>query len=487
MQDRAGEILNPQRRFSSWAVLLGLLVALLYLPTLSIPFDFAEDGYLVYSELYSPEAGNFFSAVLHRSSREYRVTGPFRPVTWGHFMVSVLLHDQQAWGYRLERMLLCGASACIFLLLLREFRVSLVPALAITWMAFGSPYRNEIWMHHGMPEAFGNVYALLALWAALRAERSARPWCWDLLAIFALLFALGIKNTYLAIVPALLWGRFLRSQGPLLPPLCSIRASLWGYLAIGSLPILHFLSLKLWPSETHFATAFSIMNVWNRLSCYAEGLHLVVLLPSLILATWLAFLHWSRDLITTKTLGFALLLVSAGMVVYAPWSQMHARYILPGVWGLDLLLALLLTIAWRTPSWRRVLLIVLLVVALGKMSCDNVREQTHLARVLQPMWQALEDLETQSDPRPFGLYVCNIEASQGKAFWGTEAVHFTWHVRFRRRAVVPVVTVSPGDATMPPRLLTPVKHAPDPAYRLVASYGDGSPEGRSVHLWERDN
>jgi uncharacterized protein YbaA (DUF1428 family) len=258
-------------------------------------------------------------------------------------------------------------------------------------------------------------------------------------------------------------------------------------LAVSLLPILHFVSLKIWPSQTHFATSFSIMNVWNRLYCYSEGLHLLILLPSLLLAGWLAVLHWTKHLITGKTLGFALLLVSAGMVVYAPWAQMHARYIFPGVWGFDLLLALLLTLAWRAPGWSRLLLVVLLVLALGKVSRDNLREQAQLARLLQPMWHALEDLESQEDTRPFGIITSDVEALQGKAFWTSEAVHFSWHVRFRRRAVVPVVMVEPGAASAPPRLLTCTAQAPDPAYHLVASYGTGSREGRRVHLWQRDN
>jgi hypothetical protein len=168
------------------------------------------------------------------------------------------------------------------------------------------------------------------------------------------------------------------------------------------------------------------------------------------------------------------------MVVYLPWPQMHPRYVLPGIWGLDLLLAVVLTIGLRTGGWGRVVLLLVVLLGLGKLARDTVREQLTLAQRLQPTWQALVRLESAAVPAQLSLIV-----SESEGFHDGEIIHFGNHVLFRRRADL-AVTALPAHATAATEyVLSRSSEPPAGSYRLVERFGSASRKGHAVFLWRR--
>jgi hypothetical protein len=96
------------RGFPWWIVLGGLVLALGYLPTLNAPFDFIDDGNLVYpappGTTLAQHAERWWDKV--RANVEH--LGPFRPVLWVHWELAAntLGADPVAW--RAVRMAWCG-------------------------------------------------------------------------------------------------------------------------------------------------------------------------------------------------------------------------------------------------------------------------------------------------------------------------------------------------------------------------------------------
>jgi hypothetical protein len=111
--------------FPLWFMLLAsVLISALFLPTLATPFDFSEDGCLVYRDIFHVRYDNFCTAVMRQTISEFQHTGPFRPVVWAHWYASSLIHGHNALAYRMERLICCAIAAFCFLLLLREFNIN---------------------------------------------------------------------------------------------------------------------------------------------------------------------------------------------------------------------------------------------------------------------------------------------------------------------------------------------------------------------------
>ena len=92
----------------------------------------------------------------------------------------------------------------MLLWLMRELRLHPVAALVAGAAAMWNPYRNEIWTSLTLAEGVAMPYALFALVAARKAGAARRSWAWDAAAVLALLAALGCKNIFVALVPAML-------------------------------------------------------------------------------------------------------------------------------------------------------------------------------------------------------------------------------------------------------------------------------------------
>src|SRR4051794_22856512 len=185
-----------------WRVLLAgaVLLPALYLPTLNTPFDFIDDGNLVYPAP-SMALADRLHRVWERIEANYTHLGPFRPVLWVHWETFADLCRGDAFRWRCVRLLWCGLSAAALLALLRELRLKPGAALAAAALAMWNPYRNEIWTSLTLAEGVAMPYALFALVAARRAAKSAHPLRWEVASVLAVLVALGCKNTFVALIP----------------------------------------------------------------------------------------------------------------------------------------------------------------------------------------------------------------------------------------------------------------------------------------------
>ena len=120
---------TESRSFPWWVVGGGLVLALGYLPTLAAPFDFIDDGNLV----YPAPPGTTLSGHVERWWDKVRANaehlGPFRPAVWAHWELAAntLGGDPLAW--RAARLGWCALAATALLWLMRELRLH--PAAAL--------------------------------------------------------------------------------------------------------------------------------------------------------------------------------------------------------------------------------------------------------------------------------------------------------------------------------------------------------------------
>ena len=194
----------PRSPFPWWVILGGVVLALGYLPTLHAPFDFIDDGNLVYPAPPGTTLVGHVQLWWDKVAANVEHLGPFRPVLWAHWELAAntLGADPVAW--RAARLAWCGLAATALLWLLRELKARPTAALVAAAAAMWNPYRNEIWTSLTLAEGVAMPYALLALVAARKAGASSRPWAWDVVAVVGLAAALGCKNVFAALVPAML-------------------------------------------------------------------------------------------------------------------------------------------------------------------------------------------------------------------------------------------------------------------------------------------
>ena len=122
------------RRFPWWIILGALLIPCAYLPSLSTPFDFIDDGNLVYP--MGPWSLKEHWAFLRlRVSENVRHLGPFRPVLHTVWQVEAELFNGNPVVWRLARLVWCMLAAGMLLWLLYELRINSLAALLTTALA----------------------------------------------------------------------------------------------------------------------------------------------------------------------------------------------------------------------------------------------------------------------------------------------------------------------------------------------------------------
>src|SRR5436190_22780013 len=119
----AGATPVARRRFAPWLVLAGALgIPCVYLPTLATPFDFIDDGNLVYPAPPMP-FGERLALVWDKVVANYEHLGPFRPVLWVHWEPAAELFQGDAVRWRAARLVWSGLAVAALLALLRELGV----------------------------------------------------------------------------------------------------------------------------------------------------------------------------------------------------------------------------------------------------------------------------------------------------------------------------------------------------------------------------
>ena len=192
---------RPMSRSLAWVLLGAVLLPCLYLPTLATNFDFIDDGNLVYPAPPMPLAERL-DLVWLKIVNNFKHLGPFRPVLWLHWEAQAELLGGSPVCWRIWRLAWTMFAAGALLALLRDLRFRPGPSLVVTALAMWNPFRGEVWTSLTLAEGLAMPYALLAFLCAVRANRSSRPWIWDLAGMLAVLAALGCKNTFAALVPA---------------------------------------------------------------------------------------------------------------------------------------------------------------------------------------------------------------------------------------------------------------------------------------------
>lgn len=425
------------------------LIPCIYLPTLSVPFDFVDDGCLVYPS-QCRSLGEEARAVWERTVSEFHGRGPFRPVCWAHWMGGADLFGPNALHRRLARLAWAVLSTGLLLWLLREMGFSVRATVLAAALAQWSPTRGEIWLGLGLTEAFAMPYALLALLSAVRASRSSRPLGWDVLGFVCLLAALGIKNTFAALAPPVVLLR-LTCGGLSLREGC--RRHWPAALALGLtliFPITHFLLFKPGQGQYAYKVAFTWWQGPGMVRAVAVAANYEIVLLGLVLP--LLWIGWvacagrpevgqdresARSLVQRyrPVLLAGLLLAVLGIGIYLPVPGIAGRYTIPAVWGLDILVAFLLT-ALECSGRRAVQRFGYVALAGWLLFCGatNLDRQWKYRARAQLLWQALQTVERQAPSGAVVTWVGKTSPGVGVADMPvTEAEHFCWHLQGRGR------------------------------------------------------
>jgi hypothetical protein len=453
-------------RLAAWA----LIIPSLYLPTLLLRFDFVDDGCLVYARA-GATLGKHFEHIWAATVADFETNGPFRPVCWAHWEAAASLAGPHARSHRLGRLAWAVLATGTLLWLLCELGFAMPAVLGTTALALWNPFRNEIWLGLGLTEAFAMPYALLALVGAVRASRSPRRWPWDLLSVACLVAALGIKNTFAAVVPAAV---LLRLTGNGLSLREGWRRHWLGATAVGLtllVPLAHFLVLQLSPQDHTYKVHFTWLQVPRYLRALASAANwqyvvLGLLLPLLALG----IARRKRTAGTPATplaqrfrpaLGTGLLLTAAGIGIYLPIDGVSGRYTMPAVWGLDILTAFLLTAVLELGGvvWKRVALAGLAAYLLVAGVSNLGKQWRYYARA-DLLWQALEFVETHASPGTVVAWLgtSSLAPRPDELAFG-EGCHFRWHLQARNRADLSVDLVEQKQAA---RITAPVVVAGTP-------------------------
>jgi hypothetical protein len=442
---RTSPVMRPQPvaagRSAAWMPLAAVLLACLYLPSLNTPFDFIDDGNLVYPSAPMP-LGVRLGLVWRKIAANYQHLGPFRPVLWVHWEVQAELFRANPVAWRASRLVWAALAATVLLWLMRELGIRPGAAILAATLAMWNPYRNEIWTSLTLSEGVAMPYALLVLVCAVRATRSQRPWRWDLAGSVCLLAALGCKNTFAALVPAQLLLRILASGLPLREAWRS-HARRATFLTLPLLmPVVHFIVFKLGWHAGQYRLGLSWLQLSGMLRTLGGAISLSFVGPGLIVAAFVVALHhksstdrepWAwlgmvcqRHRVTCMA-GLALLV--CGTAPYLLASGVAGRYAIPAVWGADLAISILLTelAAVRAIAWRR--------MAYGFLGCGlvavavaNVGRQDRFAARAALLWQVLEHVAAAAPPETCMAWM------EGQALNVEEGIHFAWHLQARGRA-----------------------------------------------------
>jgi hypothetical protein len=429
------------------------MLASLYLPTLATPFDFVDDGCLVY-----PHGDRTLRQFLRRgwvtTVADYQEHGPFRPVLWAHLVAEAEGLHANALAWRAVHLAWAALAAGTLLWLLRELGMSRAAAVLAAALAMWNPYRGETWTNLTVTEGVAMPYALLALICAVRASRSSRPAPWDCAGVLLMLAALGCKNTFAAVVPAQL---VLRT----FPDGMALREG-WrrNWLRAGGLaltlllPAGHYLAYKLsWHAGQYVAVGASLAQLGRMLRTVRGALSYEFMTPSILLsgaALWMSYRvrgasgggGWQQYRAACLA---GLVLLACGVGIYLPIDGVAGRYAIPAAWGTDFLLAALLSALAVSPAtrWRRAAFAAF-GAGLVAVAVANLGKQDKFTARADLLWQTLEWVERQAPP---GL--C-LTWYNGRELNPSEAVHFRHHLHARGRADVSLIVRDDADGRFDP-------------------------------------
>jgi hypothetical protein len=392
-----------------WRLIILLVAALcgLYASTVSGPFDFEDDGNLVYSS--APHSGftDRLSLVWENTLAQLQYHGPLRPVHWAYFELHNYIFGTDVLRWRVARLGTLGVSAFLFLVLLLDLRVPRYAGALAVAIGLLAPIRSEIWYRLAFLEALAMPMVLLAFIAARKASRAERPFLWDVIGSLSILSAILTKNVFVAALPAQVMLRIWPDTRPIDE---GVRAHWRPALAlslIAAVPIGHLIYFK-YAVEAHSpykvgvpsikATHSMVRAVLSRASGYEFiGLGLAIALVGVVACP--VARRWARGEPLRRVWILGLLLMLSGIMVYLPLGAVTGRYTVPAAWGVDMLNAALLScvpaITWR--NLRRAIYVALALGALVMVVANLYHQEVFLGRS-KILWQTTTWLLHESPP-----------------------------------------------------------------------------------------
>jgi hypothetical protein len=457
--------------FPRWVILGGILLALGYLPMISAPFDFMDDGNLVYPTkgLTLPQHAELW---WQKVAANVEHLGPFRPAVWLHWQTAANLFGADSVAWRSGRLVWCAFAAITLLWFFHTLKIPPVAAMLAGAAAMWNPYRNEIWTSLTLAEGVAMPYAMLALIASRRAVASPRPMLWDWLAMLSLLMCLGCKNTFVALLPVMLYLRVANETG------CGVwdglKANWWRVLVYTTplaMPVIHFIYFKTHWKPGYYETPGPSFTQAGHFLNWLKGASGVDFLAAGALAA-VAMVWWKRKSLSGSirvplVAGAGLLI--CGFAVYLPMNIMSSRYTMPAVWGVDLLFALLLSAFVKLESSRFTQVTwAALGLGLVALMVAGVNRQEKIVARNTMLWSMIHHVEKQL---PTGAV---LEWRSGSTESGElnveEGIHFYWHLLHRGRGDVRILLTDLEGNPIPRVELAPVLG--EPAYRLSAHGSD---------------
>lgn len=468
---------EPRARFPWWIPLGAVVVALGFVRTLAAPFDFIDDGNLVYPAPAGTSAAGHAELWWANVAANVDHLGPFRPTLWMHWHAQANLFGADPVAWRAYRLMWCALAAGTLLWLMRELRVPAPAALLATAAAMWNPYRSEIWTSLTLAEGGAMPYALFGLIAARRAAQSQRPLWWDVTGALAVLMALGFKNTFAALVPAQLVLRVWADDLTLREALRRNAARAAALSVTLVLPVAHFIYFKLnWHPGQYEPAPPSLAQALVVLKGLKGGTGLDLLGAGVVAALLVAIRGRGPLAEFRAALVGGAVLAAAGAAVYLPMAGFSGRYSMPAAWGLDVLFAVLLTALVRAPrATGRVVAIVLLCGGLALTLVTTLHRQQEAAARAHLLWGVVHHLESHAAP---GATVAWISGDPLRGELGVEeGIHVQWHLANRGRGDVRIALL---DANEQPLSRVEVRaSAAAPVYRVAGAKDAGA-------AWEPD-
>jgi hypothetical protein len=419
-------------------MLLSLLCAAIYIPTLRANFDFSDDGATAHP-VGVQSVAEFNRLVWKTTYIEFAERAPYRPVAWYFWIGQQELFHGDAFLWRCFRLLWTALSAAALIWCLQELGFGPWIALLTTILAIWNPYREEVWLSLTFCEGIAMPFSLGALVCAYRAARSPRAWLWDIGAIVCALLAIGCKNVFAVVVPAQI---FLRVCEPGLTLRAGMRRHGLRALMLGvvlAFPIAHFICYRQMTAHEHrYNIGFTWQQPLDMLNALVSSAGKDFISPAIVVAL-IAWWWSSRGRVDEQgssflvqhraALGAGLILFVLGWGVYAPLGGVSGRYALPGVWGLDLLLAVVLAKLSLLRSPLQKLSWALLACGIIATAVANVGKQEKNTVRLATLWEALHFVEDKAPEGSCVHWVGVLNRGNAETLECGEGVHFSWHLQ----------------------------------------------------------
>lgn len=475
------------RRCPWWIVLGALLLPCLYLPTLGIPFDFADDALLVYAPPPMP-LGDRLAYAWSKVIDDFQTRGPFRPAAWAYWEGFGELLGPDSCRWRFVRILWATLASAALLWFLKEAGFRPVPSLLTATVLMWNPFGNELWLGTTMPEGIAMPFALSTLACALCATRSRRPWLWDILGAGAMIAALGCKNTFAALIPAQFllriapegrdWRAGWRLHGR---TACLLSLTIL-------LPVAHFIAFKANPQPGQYTTTAPKLDcliqmlkaVGGTMALDYIGLGLLVSIVVIGIRPLRGCWNGHRGVLVA---GLALFVCGIG--IYLPIGNVAPRYAIPAAWGAGIWLAALMSLLDQAPrDWGRQLSLIAIAGGLLAAAGANIGRQDKTAARIELLWEALACVKEQAP-----AHAC-IGWWTGPGLELSEGYHFRGHLQQAgRRDICMPLESDPACMTSAVLAVSGGATAPGDDWRPLAAYSTTYWFGRRQYqcfVWRRN-